>query len=136
MFKLDEFMMTLEKLCTVCCFFFLESKRRNPDNGDFIKWYGSTSKAFIFSLLNKEKRAPFKSMVKNPEKAIYNYRWYGSTFGNNDLLINRAGNSRRDETITNFGNYYYIPDNVKDSKTILAGVYKFYPDEVEVFYLN
>ena len=128
--------MTLKKLCTICLFVFLESKRRNTDDGDYIKWYGYTSKAFIFSLLNKEKLAPFKSMVKNPEKAIYNYIWYGPTFGNSDLLINKVGHSRRRETITNFGNHYYIPDNVKDSKTILAGVYKFYPDEVEVFYLN
>lgn len=31
-----------------------------------------TPNAFIFSLHNSEKRGAFKSMVKNPERAIYN----------------------------------------------------------------
>lgn len=75
-------------------------------------------------------------MVKNPERAIYKYRWYGPTFGTKDIRIDRAGNQKKEMSITNFGNDYFVPVNVKDSKTILAGVDKFHPDEVEVFYSN
>jgi len=100
------------------------------------KEYGSTSKAFIFSLHNNEKLAPFKSMVRNPERAIYRYQWYGPTFGTQDLLIDKDGNSGSNKTITNFGIDYFLPKNVTNRTTILAGVYPFHPDEVEVFYLN
>lgn len=75
-------------------------------------------------------------MVKNPERAIYNHRWYGPTFGTNDIHIDRAGDTKEEVSITNFGDDYFVPVNVNDSKTILAGVDKFHPDEVEVFYLN
>ena len=37
---------------------------------------------------------------------------------------------------TNFGLSYSLPSGIKDRKTILAGTYKFTPDEVEVFYLG
>lgn len=75
-------------------------------------------------------------MVKNPERAIYNHRWYGPTFGENDIHVDKNGDSRHSNTITNFGNDYFVPDNVNDTTTILAGVHRFHPDEVEVFYLN
>ena len=100
------------------------------------KEYGSTSKAFIFSLHNKEKLAPFKSMVRNPGRAIYRYRFYGPTFGTDDLLIDKDRNTRAEKTKTDFGIDYCVPENVNDRKTILAGVHQFHPDEVEVFYLN
>ena len=100
------------------------------------KEYGSTSKAFIFSLHNNEKLAPFKSMVRNPERATRRYKWYGPTFGTQDLLIDKDGNSGSNKTITNFGIDYFLPKNVTNRTTILAGVYPFHPDEVEVFYLN
>ena len=98
--------------------------------------YGSTSKAFIFSLHNNEKLAPFKSMVRNPDRAIYRYRFYGPTFGTDDLLIDKDRNTREEKTKTDFGIDYCVPENVNDRRTILAGVYQFHPDEVEVFYLN
>lgn len=75
-------------------------------------------------------------MVKNPERAIYNHRWYGPTFGENDIHVDKDGHSGKNNTITNFGNDYFVPDNVNDTTTILAGVHRFHPDEVEVFYLN
>ena len=100
------------------------------------KEYGSTTKAFIFSLHNREKLAPFKSMVKNPDKAIYRYKYYGPTFGTEDLLIDRAGAKGDEMTKTDFGIDYVVPENVNNRTTILAGVYQFHPDEVEVFYLN
>ena len=100
------------------------------------KVYASTSKAFIFSLHNKEKLAPFKSMVRKPNRAIYRYMYYGPTFGTEDLLIDKNGNTRDEATKTDFGIDYFLPENVNNRTTILAGVYQFHPDEVEVFYLN
>ena len=75
-------------------------------------------------------------MVRNPERAIYRYKYYGPTFGTDDLLIDRLGNMENEQTKTDFGIDYFLPDNVTNRTTILAGVYQFHPDEVEVFYLN
>ena len=119
-------MVSLTWLCTV------SSISESPNN----KKYGSTSKAFIFSLNNKEKLAPFKSMVRNPQRAIHRYEFYGPTFGTSDLLIDKNGETGQKTAKTDFGIDYFIPENVTNRTTILAGVYMFRPDEVEVFYSN
>ena len=75
-------------------------------------------------------------MVRNPERAIHGYRYYGPTFGTSDLLIDRHGDLGREIAKTDFGIDYFIPENVTNRTTILAGVYMFRPDEVEVFYSN
>ena len=118
--------MSLTSLCNV------SHPLESPDP----KVHGSTSKAFIFSLHNKEKLALFKSRVIYPERAIYRYRWYGPTFGSADLFIDHNGDTGESHSFTNFGNDYFVPANVKNRTTILAGVYLFHPDEVEVFYLD
>ena len=100
------------------------------------KWYGVTSKAFIFSLRNNENLGAFKSMVKNPNKAIYNERYCGPAFGTKDIRIDRGGNSKKKHSTTNIGIDYYFPSSVQDRTTVLAGIHKFHPDEVEVFYLK
>ena len=98
--------------------------------------YGSSSNAFIFSLINKEGLAPFKSMVKNPSNAIRRYSSYGPTFGGgHDININNNANSNTN-SYTNFGSSYSVLSGVQDRNTILAGTYNFSPDEVEVFYLG
>jgi len=98
--------------------------------------YGSTSNAFIFSLRNKEGLGPFKSMVTRPSNAIYRHSSYGPTFGNgHDIYIANNANSNTN-SYTDFGYSYSVPSEVQDKKTILAGTYKFTPDEVEVFYLG
>jgi len=98
--------------------------------------YGSTSNAFIFSLRNKEGLGPFKSMVKIPSHAIRKYSSYGPTFGGgHDIYIANNANSNT-HSYTNFGHSYSVPSGVQDRQTILAGTYKFTPDEVEVFYLG
>ncbi|XP_078382576.1 uncharacterized protein LOC144665245 isoform X2 [Oculina patagonica] len=107
----------------------------NDTDTDY-KWYGSTSKAFIFSLHNNENLGPFKSMVTNSKEAIYFKRYYGPTFGTRDIHIDRHGNSKTNTSTTNLGNDYDVPNNIQDSETVLAGVHKFHPDEVEVFYLK
>ena len=98
--------------------------------------YGSTSNAFIFSLINKEGLAPFKSMVNSPSNAIYRSPSYGLTFGGgHDISIKNNANSNTN-SYTSFGNSYSVPSGVQDRRTILAGTYSFSPDEVEVFYLG
>ena len=73
-------------------------------------------------------------MVTNPVHAIYRYSGYGPTFGGgHDIYIANNANSN---SYTNFGDSFYVPSGVQDKKTILAGTYKFTPDEVEVFYLG
>ena len=98
--------------------------------------YGSTSNAFIFSLRNKEGLAPFKSMVTKPSYAICSSSSYGPTFGGgHDIRIADNANSNTDSK-TFFGSSYSVPSGVHDKRTILAGTYRFRPDEVEVFYLG
>ena len=101
-------------------------------SGDYI----STSNAFIFSLRNKEGLAPFKSMVTIPSYAVYRNSVYGPTFGGGrDLYIANNVNSNT-KSYTNFGVSFSVPSEVQDKYTILAGTYKFTPDEVEVLYLG
>ena len=97
--------------------------------------YGTTSKSFIFSLLDKEGLAPFKSMVANKSFAIYRGSSYGPTFGRvYDIYIADNANQNTN-SYTNFGTSYSLPNNVTDPYTILAGTRYFSPDEVEVFHL-
>ncbi|XP_078382281.1 uncharacterized protein LOC144664960 [Oculina patagonica] len=97
--------------------------------------YGYSSKAFIFSLRNKEGLGPFKSMVKKPQYAIYRNSGYGPTFGGgHDIYIADNANSNT-KSYTAFGSHYSVPSGVQSSSTILAGTKYFTPDDWEVFYL-
>ena len=96
--------------------------------------WGFTRKAFIFSISNKEGLDPFVSEVWTPYRAIHRLSWYGPVFGSDTGIANYAnsnGNSR-----ARLGWSYPPPAAVQDPKTILAGTYRFSPDEVEVFYLD
>jgi len=75
-------------------------------------------------------------MVTKPSRAIYRSSSYGPTFGGwYDIYI--ANNANRNTySYTDFGSSYFLPSGVQDRETILAGSYKFTPDEVEVFYLG
>ena len=99
----------------------------------------ATSKSFIFSLVDKEGLAPFKSMVKLSQSsfAIDCSSYHGPAFGCQggcEILITNNANQNANSH-TNFGRYYSLPNGVTDRRTILAGTYNFSPDEVEVFYL-
>jgi len=75
-------------------------------------------------------------MVKDPSKAIYGRANLGPIFGYGwDICIQDNANSNT-ESYANFGVSYSVPSGVQDRKTILAGTYKFTPNEVEVFYLG
>ena len=104
--------------------------------------YVTTSKSFIFSLVDKEKLAPFKCMVKQKRSssAIFNiYRsniTLGPTFGAGyDIHIADNAN-QNNNSYTNFGSSYSLPNGVTNRLTILAGTYHFSPEQVEVFYLT
>ena len=75
-------------------------------------------------------------MVASPTRVIRHYSSYGPTFGGgHDIHIANNANSNTN-SYTDFGNSYSVPSGVQDKTTILAGTYKFTPDEVEVFCLG
>ena len=99
--------------------------------------YGATSKSFIFSLVDKEGLAPFKSMGKHDHSifAIHCGSSDGPTFGGgHDIYIADKANENTN-SYTSFGHSYSPPNGFHDTSTILAGTRNFSPDEVEVFYL-
>ena len=102
----------------------------------FVDGYGTTSNSFIFSLLDKEGLAPFKSMVTNTSFAVYSGPSYGPTFGGGHDIYIADNASQNANSYTNFGSSYSLPNGVTDRYTILAGTRYFSPDEVEVFYLT
>ena len=96
--------------------------------------FAKTPNAFVFSLNNFEKLAPFVSKVMpgNTDRAIYRHSYYGPKFGS-DLVIRAYASEAR------LGLYYSVPASVTDKFKILAGIkrqQRFLPDEVELFYLD
>lgn len=74
-------------------------------------------------------------MVKTPSQAIYMNPLYGPTFGGRHsiYIVDKAnGNSN---SYAQLGHSYNYPSGVTDHRTILAGSFRFTPNEVEVFYL-
>ena len=60
--------------------------------------WGATPKSFIFSLVDKEGLAPFKSMVKQDKQSSYAIRCrsgYGPTFGSGGFDIYIADNANQ-----------------------------------------
>ena len=101
--------------------------------------HGKAPNAFIFSLNNFERLAPFVSKVKpgKTQIAIDRDAQFGPKFGT-DLVIyldlGSIGSSK-----AGLGNYYSVPSSVKDEdkdKVLKGPGKKFSPDEVEVFYLD
>ena len=108
------------------CFFFvlLESSDRDAE----------TPNAFIFSLNNFERLAPFVSKIRKEKtaQAIYRGSDIGPVFGQ-DLSVDLTH-----EVVETFlDKDYSVPDVVKGKLAILGWHNgKFSPDEVEVFYLD
>ena len=74
-------------------------------------------------------------MVRSPRYAIQINPGYGPTFGaTGDIYIADRANDNTN-SYTEFGSSYNLPSGVNDQRTILAGSFRFTPDEVEVFYL-
>ena len=95
---------------------------------------GSTRKAFIFSISNKEELDPFVSEVRRPDGAIYRASWSGPMFGFDIIIADNA--SSNSDSYARLGEHYPAPAAVRNPNTILAGTERFSPDEVEVFYLD
>ena len=96
--------------------------------------YGFTSKAFIFSISNKEELHPFVSETRRSYWAIYRESQFGPVFGFDIYIVNNPNSNSH--SIARFLWYYHAPAAVQNPKTILAGTEHFSPDEVEVFYLD
>ena len=106
-------------------------------SSDSSNTYGYSSTSFIFSLINKEGLAPFKSTVKYPKNAIYKRKSYGPTFGGGlEIYISNNANSNTKSYTHLGGGFYSVPSGVQNTQTILVGSFNFTPDEVEVFYLT
>ena len=107
-------------------------------------WIGYTSApgSFLFSLRNNDDLGPFKAPLKNENTgwAIFRYNSYGPCFGwGHDLCIkNNAGSTT--DSYADLGDSYQPPPGYTSGKpntrSLLAGSYRFTPSEVEVFYLN
>ena len=95
--------------------------------------------SFLFSLKNKDNVPPFKAPVyKNHQHAIYSHPSYGPTFGGgHDLHISNDSHTNQ-QSYTNFGHTYQPPAGyvygTPQTKSLLAGSYKFTPTEIEVFF--
>ena len=95
--------------------------------------------SFLFSLKNKDNVPPFKSTVyKNHQDAILSNASHGPTFGGGcDLHISNDSHTNQ-QSYTNFGHTYQPPAgyvyNTQQTKSLLAGSYKFTPTEIEVFF--
>ena len=99
-----------------------------------------SSKAFLFSLVNKPGWAPVKlpqtGKYSSSRHSIYSCSSYGPTFGGGgDIYIPSSSDTN---SYTNLG-YTYSPPSGHSygssfTKSFLAGSYTFQPNEVEVFY--
>ena len=110
------------------CFVLLESSGGNAE----------TLNAFIFSLNNFGRLAPFVSKVKPEHKgqAIQRSSFYGPKFGQDLIIYLDTGNIQHSKAI--LGMVYADPPAKQDPPTVLAGTENFSLDkvEVEVFYLD
>jgi hypothetical protein len=103
--------------------------------------YKSSSNAFIFSFVNKDNLAPFKSPVyRYNGYALYTNPGYGPTFGGgHDIYISNNANANT-YSYTNLGHTYQTPSGYSyrstKARNLLAGTRNFIPNEVETFYLN
>ena len=74
------------------------------------------------------------SEVSWPDYAIYRWSGFGPWFGNDIYIADYANSNSR--SYARLGWYYPAPTAVQNPDTILAGTFRFSPDEVEVFYLD
>ena len=106
------------------------------------KEYLSSSKAFLFSLVNPAGLDPVKLDVRRDkfDKALRNIKEAGPVFGEGDLYIgNHIDGSA--VSFSDLGHAYKLPNESfvvgsEEARTFFAGSYKFVPDNVEVFYYH
>ena len=91
--------------------------------------------AFIFSLVNKEKR-PFKVVCSDASKAAFGGVDNGPTFGAGADLVVASNSNVNKKSGTNFGCSYShadYPYRSEKAKAVLAGSYNFQTAEIEVW---
>jgi len=104
--------------------------------------YSTASKAFLFSLYNKDGYNPVKlTQYQRKTKAIYSCSTYGPTFGyggghlhdiyiSDNLTINQPTNS-----YTRCGSTYSVPSGYSAGDCgFFTGALYFTPSDIEVFY--
>ena len=74
------------------------------------------------------------SEVRRTDRAIYRKSGFGPVFGGDIYIANIANSNSL--SVASLGLFYPAPAAVQDRYTILAGTWRFSPDEVEVFYLD
>ena len=97
--------------------------------------YSSASKAFLFSLYNKDGYNPVKlTQYQHRYYAMYHCSNYGPTFGTHDIYIS-------DNALSNSGSYTYcghtysVPSGYSASYCgFFIGGNHFTPADIEVFY--
>ena len=72
--------------------------------------------------------------MRKPYGAIFRWPLHGPVFGDDIIIANNANSNSN--SFASLGGYYPAPAAVQKRRTILAGTYRFSPDEVEVFYLD
>ena len=97
--------------------------------------HGYSTKAFVFSLRNKEGLEQFKVEPSNPRYATVSYTNSGPMFGPEIQIEHHTLGEGEGVSSAYLGGGYYAPSGMKDGYTILAGSHDFTPDEWEVFYL-
>jgi len=98
--------------------------------------YSTASKAFLFSLYNKDGYNPVKlTQYRNQNNAMYHCSGYGPTFGGgHDIYIadNSMGNLR---SHTYCGHTYSVPSGYSGGNCrFFTGDLHFTPTDIEVFY--
>ena len=101
--------------------------------------YEYDSKAFIFSLVNKENRPLLFEQTSNDGSSIGSFKIYGPIFGiGNDIIIYDSSNMNT-ASISSLGKTYIHPEYPYGSvraRTILAGSFNFKVQEIEVFQME
>ena len=93
--------------------------------------------AYIFSVSESKK---FLLQDNKAKEAINAHTSWGPSFGkaNSDIFV--AGDFVSENSFTNFGNSYQLPEGMdleaENTKSYLAGSYKFTVAELEVFQLQ
>ena len=129
---LDLLLVFINIIIIIIILFILRTFGFSESSGGF----SAISEAFIFSLNNNERLEPFVSKVKKEYSgsAIYRVSHFGPMFGNYVYIVDNADSDSNSRG--RLGIDYSAPPAVQDKYTVLAGTERFFPDEVEVFYLD
>ena len=119
------------------CFFF-QPKCLELLNSGFVSGscsWSTASKAFVFSLYNKDGYNPVKlTQYQNQHLAMYHCSNYGPTFGHHVIYIsdNALSNSN---SYTHCGYTYSVPSGYSTGNCgFFTGGQHFTPTDIEVFY--